>query len=97
VKALEPIVPPVAAGTQIEARTLAEVDHFGERVSIRIPFPFGLAGDQPAAQYTATPARTASPKAQMKPEPTPTPVPTAPPVAVPAPDTPAPAATKIPR
>ncbi|HEY0383364.1 MAG TPA: hypothetical protein VGC72_14310 [Candidatus Elarobacter sp.] len=93
VKPLVPIVPPLAAGAQIEARTLAEVDNFGDRVSIRVPFPFGLSGDQPASMYTPTPARTAAPRNPMKPSPAPTPYPTAPPA---APDTPAPAATKIP-
>jgi hypothetical protein len=94
VKPLETIVPPLAAGTQIEARTLAEVDNFGDRVSIRVPFPFGLSGDQPASMYTPTPARTAPPKNPMKPSPPPTPFPTTPPAT--APDSPAPAATKIP-
>jgi len=89
VRAVEPIVPPVPAGAVIEARTLAEVDHLGERYSIRIPFPFRLSGDEPASAYTPTPARTASPGAVMKPlpRPTATPSPTAPPTA---------AATKIP-
>jgi hypothetical protein len=100
VKANAPIVAPLAAGTEIPATTLAEVDHFGNRVSIRVPFPFQLTGDQPASMYTPTPARTASPKMQMKREPTPTPTPTAPPMAdspAPASLSPAPAATKIPR
>jgi hypothetical protein len=89
VRAVEPIVPPVPAGATIEARTLAEVDHLGERYSIRIPFPFRLSGDQPASAYTPTPARTAPPRSVMKPEPRPTatPSPTA---------SPDPAATKIP-
>ena len=69
VMSVAPIVPPVAAGAQIEAKTLAEVDHLGDRFSIRIPFPFRLGGDQPASAYTPTPARTASAKAQFKPEP----------------------------
>ncbi len=94
VKASEPIVPPLPSGTEIRATTLAEVDHFGDRWSIRVPFPFQLTGDQPASTYTPTPARTASPKMQMKREPSPTPSP--PPTAAPAPDSPAPAATKIP-
>jgi hypothetical protein len=93
VKADAPIVAPLAAGTEIHATTLAEVDRFGGRLSIRVPFPFRLTGDQPASMYTPTPARTASPGRPMKPAPTPTPVPSA----APAPDTPAPAATKIPR
>jgi hypothetical protein len=89
VRSVEPIVPPVPAGAVIEARTLAEVDHLGDRYSIRIPFPFRLSGDQPASAYTPTPARTAPPRSVMKPEPRPTatPSPTA---------TPDPAATKIP-
>jgi len=93
VKGERPIVAPLAAGTAIPATTLAEVDHFGDRMSIRVPFPFGLTGDQPASMYTPTPARTAPPSRQMKPGPAPTPAATAPP---PAADTPAPAPTKIP-
>lgn len=92
VKADAPIVAPLPAGTEIHAKTLAEVDQFGDRLSIRVPFPFRLTGDQPASMYTPTPARTASPSRSMKPPATPTPVPSA----APAPDTPAPAATKIP-
>ena len=89
VRSVQPIVPPVPAGALIEARTLAEVDHFGDRYSIRVPFPFRLSGDQPASAYTPTPARTASPSAGMRPLPraTATPSPTAAPTA---------AATKIP-
>jgi hypothetical protein len=94
VKPLVPIVPPLATGAEIEARTLANVDNFGDRLSIRVPFPFGLSGDQPASQYTPTPARTAAPRNPMKPSPAPTPFPTAPPGTTP--DSPAPAATKIP-
>jgi hypothetical protein len=89
VKADAPIVPPLPAGSVIQATTLAEVDHFGDRLSIRVPFPFKLSGDQPASMYTPTPARTASPKMQMKREPTPAPT-------VAPPDSPAPATTKIP-
>jgi hypothetical protein len=89
VLAVDPIVPPVSAGTQIAAKTLADVDHIGDRYSIRIPFPFRLSGDQPASAYTPTPARTASPRSVMKPEPRPTA--TAAPTS--APD---PAATKTP-
>jgi len=73
VKAVDPIVAPLAAGAQIPATTLAAVDHVGDRWSIRVPFPFALTGDQPASAYTPTPARTASPKMQMKREPSPTP------------------------
>lgn len=95
VKAVEPIQPPVPAGTVIEATTLAEIDHIGDRVSIRVPFPFRLSGDQPASAYTPTPARTASPHVMMRPSPrpTPTPVPTAEPSATSVPE---PAPTKIP-
>ena len=87
VKAVAPIVPPIASGAEIPATTLAAVDHLGERWSIRVPFPFQLTGDQPASMYTPTPARTASPKIMMKrePSPTPTPVPTGPASASPAP------------
>jgi hypothetical protein len=92
VKANAPVVAPLPAGTEIPATTLAAVDHVGDRMSIRVPFPFGLAGDQPASMYTPTPARTAPPSRNMKPGPTPTPAPTNPP----ATDTPAPAPTKIP-
>jgi hypothetical protein len=92
VRANAPVVAPLPAGTAIAATTLAEVDQFGDRVSIRVPFPFRLSGDQPASMYTPTPARTAAPSKPMKPGPTPTPASTAPPV----PDTPAPTATKIP-
>jgi len=90
VKAVDPIVPPLPAGAEISATTLAAIDHLGERWSIRVPFPFQLTGDQPASTYTPTPARTASPKMQMKREPNPTPT------ASPADASPAPAATKIP-
>ena len=76
VKSVDPIVPPLAAGAEIPATTLAAVDHLGDRWSIRVPFPFQLTGDQPASAYTPTPARTASPKLQMKREPSPTPTPT---------------------
>ena len=41
VKAAEPIVPPVPAGTVIQAYTQAAIDHIGERYSVRVPFPFG--------------------------------------------------------
>ena len=75
VRSIDPIVPPLAAGAEIPATTLAAVDHVGDRWSIRVPFPFALTGDQPASAYTPTPARTASPKLQMKREPSPTPTP----------------------
>lgn len=97
VRSVEPLVPPIPSGTEIHARTLADVDHIGDRVSIRIPFPFGLNGDQPASAYTPTPARTATPHMLMKPEPRPSPTATATPTASPpsaaAPD---PGSTKIP-
>ena len=88
VKSVGPIVPPLAAGAEIPATTLAAVDHVGERWSIRVPFPFQLTGDQPASAYTPTPARTASPKMQLKREPSPTP--TAQPTTPPANASPAP-------
>jgi len=94
VKANVPIVAPLSAGTEISASTLAAVDHVGDRMSIRVPFPFGLAGDQPASMYTPTPARTAAPSRTMKPGPTPLPAPTNPPPATDvAAVTPAPAPT----
>ncbi|GAC1573554.1 MAG: hypothetical protein NVS3B7_04940 [Candidatus Elarobacter sp.] len=61
VRAISAIVPPIATGAPIDATTLAEVDHFGERYSILVPFPFSLSNDRPAAYYTPTPARTANP------------------------------------
>ncbi|MEA2690313.1 MAG: hypothetical protein QOD51_2920 [Candidatus Eremiobacteraeota bacterium] len=95
VKSVEPLVPPVPAGAQIDALTLAEVDHIGDRWSIRIPFPFQLSGDQPASAYTPTPARTAPAKTMMRPDPkaTATPPPTAAPSATSVPE---PVPTKIP-
>jgi hypothetical protein len=93
VRSVVPLVAPIPAGANIDAVTLADVDHFGDRWSIRIPFPFRLTGDQPASTYTSTPARTAPPKVQIKPQSTATPAPTAAP-ATPSPDT---EATKIPR
>jgi hypothetical protein len=89
VRSVAPIVAPIPAGAQIDAVTLADVDHIGDRWSIRIPFPFKLSGDQPASTYTPTPARTAPARAQMKPERKPT--------ASPAPPSPDAEATKIPR
>jgi hypothetical protein len=94
VRSVEPIVPPIPVGTEIDARTLAEVDHIGDRLSIRIPFPFVLTGDRPASAYTPTPARTASPRVMMKPEPRSSP--SAAPTGTPIPATPDPSATKIP-
>jgi len=55
------VTAPLASGSEIVATTQAEVDHLGDRVSIRIPFPFALGGDVPASAYTPTPARTAPP------------------------------------
>ena len=86
VTSVKPIVAPVAAGVELDAKTLAEVDHIGDRWSIRIPFPFRLSNDTPASAYTPTPARTAPP---FMPNQRPTSLPTATPA-------PAPAATKIP-
>jgi hypothetical protein len=100
VKAAQPIVAPVPAGAQIEARTEAEVDHIGDRYSIRVPFPFRLSNDAPSSAYTPTPARTASPTQllQRPPRrPTAAPSPTAAPVPSPAATTaPSPADTKAP-
>ena len=84
VRSVQPSVPPVPAGAVIEARTLAEVDHLGDRYSIRTPFPFRLSGDRPASAYTPTPARTAPPNGLGRPggpPPTrPTPAPSNPPM-----------------
>jgi hypothetical protein len=75
-----PIELPIETGATIAARTQADVDHVGDRFSIRVPFPFPLSGDKPAAYYTATPARTAPPRTLTppghRPGP-PTPLPTA--------------------
>jgi hypothetical protein len=90
VRPVTPLTAPIPAGTRIDAVTLADVDHIGDRWSIRIPFPFKLSGDQPASTYTPTPARTAPAKAQVKAERRPTAAPTA----APSPDV---EATKIPR
>jgi hypothetical protein len=89
VKAIRPIVPPIPAGTAIEATTLADVDHIGERYSIRVPFPFGLSGDQPASAYTPTPARTAPARSLMRPgaKVTSLPTPTVAPTTLPTPET----------
>ena len=61
VRSLTPIVAPVAAGEAIDAATEAEIGRDGDRITIRIPFPFPLSADRPAAYYTPTPARTAPP------------------------------------
>ena len=99
VRSVAPIVAPIPAGASIDAVTLADVDHIGERWSIRIPFPFKLSGDQPASTYTPTPARTAPARAQMKPErnPSASPAPPSPAPPSPAPPSPDAEATKIPR
>jgi hypothetical protein len=94
VRSVEPIVPPIPAGAEIDARTLAEVDHIGDRLSIRIPFPFALTGDRPASAYTPTPARTASARVMMKPGPRTSP--SAAPTGAPIPASPDPSTTKIP-
>lgn len=93
VRAAAPIVVPVPAGAQIDARTEAAVEHIGDRYSIRVPFPFRLSNDVPASAYTPTPARTASPTMMMQKRPaSPTPSPTAP-AATPVPSS---SATKAP-
>jgi hypothetical protein len=75
----------VEPGATIDATTLADVAHVGNRLSIETPFPFRLTNDMPAAAYTPTPARTANPSATRPPAarrrgatPTPTATPTAP-------------------
>jgi hypothetical protein len=94
VKAVQPIVAPVPAGTQIEARTEAEVDHIGDRYSVRVPFPFRLSNDAPTSAYTPTPARTASPSMMLNRRPgRPSPSPTASPAVTAAPS---PAASQAP-
>jgi hypothetical protein len=93
VRSIEPIVPPLAAGATIEATTQAEVDHIGDRYSIRLPFPFRLSNDPPASAYTPTPARTAPPALPIGRRGA-TPAPTSAPTTAPA--TPAPEPTKIP-
>ncbi len=95
VKSIQPIVPPVAAGTQIAATTLADIDHIGERYSIRVPFPFHLSGDQPASVYTPTPARTATAHSLMRPGAKVTSLPTAAPTAAPS-SLPTPETTTLP-
>ncbi|HEX3465517.1 MAG TPA: hypothetical protein VHS78_15820 [Candidatus Elarobacter sp.] len=93
VTSVQPIVAPVPAGTQIDARTAAAIEHIGDRYSIRVPFPYRLSNDAPASAYTPTPARTASPAQLLqKRRSTPSPAPTAP-AETPAP---APAASKAP-
>lgn len=69
-------VPQIDVGTLIQAKTLATVDHLGDRFSIEVPFPFPLSNDVPVSQYTPTPAKTAPPRGFN--QPTPRPGPTAP-------------------
>ncbi|MBV8748396.1 MAG: hypothetical protein JO103_01650 [Candidatus Eremiobacteraeota bacterium] len=96
VTATTPLVAPIPSGAEIRAKTLAEVDHIGDRWSIRVPFPFALSGDQPASAYTPTPARTAPARVLIKPPPPHSPT-TPPLIATPTPaPTPDPNATKIP-
>lgn len=54
-------LPRIDVGTAIPAKTLATVEHLGDRFSIVIPFPFPLSNDVPVSQYTPTPAKTAPP------------------------------------
>ncbi len=103
VRAAEPIVPPLPSGTQVAARTEAEVDHLGNRWSVRLPFPFALGGDSPASAYTPTPARTPPPftintRGRRGATPPPTPSPTTTPTPAPAetPYVPAPAPSASP-
>jgi len=79
VRSTEPIVPPVKPGAEIAAMTEAAIDHIGSRYSVRVPFPFGLSGDQPASYYTPTPARTAPARVFVRPSPKVTSLPTPPP------------------
>lgn len=81
VRAVQPIVAPLASGSEIAAVTLGEVDHIGDRWSIRLPFPFRLSGDRPASTYTPTPARTAPPRSVIRRGPSPSPSPSASPAA----------------
>lgn len=107
VRAVTPIVAPVAAGAEIPATTVAIVEHIGDRFSIRVPFPYSLPVDKPAAYYTPTPARTAPPRTITPPRrstPAPSPSASVPPSAPPRSDAgtatsplPSPAATKIPQ
>jgi hypothetical protein len=79
VKPVQPIELPVKNAAVIEAVTEAAIDHIGARYSVRVPFPFGLNGDQPASYYTPTPARTAPPRLIVRPSPRVTTLPTPPP------------------
>jgi hypothetical protein len=107
IKLVVPLPAAIDVGTILEARTMASVEHVGDRYSIKIPFPFPLSAERPAAYYTPTPARTASPNSMMqRHRGSPTPVPTASPSTAASPTAdpgaggtsplPTPAATKIP-
>jgi hypothetical protein len=107
IKLVVPLPAAIDVGTILEARTMASVEHIGDRYSIKIPFPFPLSAERPAAYYTPTPARTASPNSMMqRHRGSPTPVPTASPSTAASPTAdpgaggtsplPTPAATKIP-
>ncbi len=61
----------IDVGTLIQAKTLATVDHVGNRFSIEVPFPFPLSNDVPVSQYTPTPAKTAPPRGFNQPTPRP--------------------------
>lgn len=76
-------VPRIDVGSVIPAKTLATVDHLGDRFSIEVPFPFPLSNDVPVSQYTPTPAKTAPARGfgQPSPRPVPTGAPTPYPIA----------------
>jgi len=98
---VDPLLPAIEPGTEIAARTQGIVERVGNRYSVRIPFPFALSTDRPAAYYTPTPARTAPPNSMIprRRGPSPTPSPTASPSSSPTADAssePSPSATKIP-
>ncbi len=63
------VLPRIDVGTVIPAKTLAAVDHLGNRFSIEVPFPFPLSRDVPVSQYTPTPAKTAPPRGFNQPTP----------------------------
>jgi hypothetical protein len=101
VRLADPDIRTVETGTAFEAHTLAVVEHLGDRFSVRVPFPFKLSTDRPAAYYTPTPARTASPGSLIPRHRGPSPSPTAVPSPAATTDAaagiqPSPAATKIP-
>lgn len=66
-------VPRIDVGTLIQAKTLATVEHVGQRFSIEVPFPFPFSNDVPVSQYTPTPAKTAPPRSFGQPSPRPGP------------------------